>query len=245
MPPGCAPVYTGVIAPSDKIRTLTYGEKPATTNPALGCPSVETIPGNVEIQATKTAVEAALQTKEALSQTDHQAKMRQHATLSIMAFIRQQADGFMTMLGKGTVMPWNEQNVSPVFNEAYPDQMVFETPEDLVTLRRQQEQVARDASLESKTVSASLAQDIDELSDRMDELEAARALCEGQTCVADVTFQINAAAAQLQAKTALMQSAHNRAQEAQADMDREARRLSDAEFERTTRRMEFYGGAGS
>lgn len=246
MPPGCSPVSTGVIAPADKIRSFVYGEKlVAGGTPALGCPSVETIPGNVEIQATKTAVEAALQTVEAVSQTIHQAKMRSHSSLSLSRYLRNTAERFLELFGNGNVMPWSEEQVEIIWDEEYPEAIQFETPEDLTRLRESQERVARDASLESKRVSAALAQDINELSDRIDELDEARAACEGQTCVADINFQINAASAQLQAKTALMQSSHNRSQEAHTDMDREARTRAQAEWDRTTRRMEAYGGPGS
>lgn len=210
----------------------------------LGCPMIESVPGAIEIQATKTAVEAKLQTEEAVKQTDHQAKMRTHAQTDI-SWLQGSAQNYIALFGTGEVMPWNTDGVEAVFDETYSRDMVFQSPDDLTEVIAAQERVARDTSLESKIVAAGLAQDIEELSDQIAELEAERQACDGQTCVGDVTFQINAVTAQLQAKTALMQAAHNRSTEAHDDIDREARARADAEWNRQTLRMETYGAPGS
>lgn len=242
-PPGCVPVQTGVIAKADKIRDLPYGEKFG--EPALGCAAVETVPGNMEIQATKTAVEAALQTKEAVSQTVHQANMLAHSKVSIFDFLLDSWETFMTLFGGGREtesITWEEARVKDEFEAAYPENPVFETPEDLGKLRAAQDKVSRAASIDSKRMSAKLAEDVEALSGQLEVLEAERADCPGQTCVGDINAQIGIVTAQLSAKTALMQAAHNRVSESPIDTEREMKKAADAEWNRMIRGID--GGTG-
>ena len=211
----------------------------------VGCPVIESVPGTVEIQAVKTAVESVLQTKEMVQQTVHQADMLAHSNVSIFDYLLDSWETFMALFGGGgeaESITWRETEVKGEFEEAYPENPIFETPEDLGIYRAKQDELGRAASIDSKRVSAKLAEDVEALSSQLEVLEVERQACAGQTCVADISVQIGMVTAQLQAKTALMTAAHNRVSESQIDGEREMRKAADAEWNRMIRDVD--GGTG-
>ena len=210
-----------------------------------GCPVVESEPGAFEIQEVKQTVQMFIQSYEAIQQTAHQAKMITRSEYSLVNWLLDNWRSFLSLFsGDSQAITWNEPEVRDGFETAYPEAPVFETHDDFVALQDRQAEIGRSASIDSKRVSAALAMDIEALSGKLEELEDARKECEGQTCVADINAQIGMVTAQLQAKTALMQAAHNRVSESQLDAEREAKRAADAEFERSMRGFDTYSGAG-
>lgn len=233
------PVGAGVAVASDA--AASGGQE------IVGCPVIESVPGAVEIQAVKTAVESVLQTKEMVQQTVHQANMVSHSKVSIIDWLMDSWGDFLALLGGGgsDAIGWEEPTVGDEFEAAYPDKPVFNSQDDFRKYREEQDRLSRAASIDSKRVSAKLAQDIEELSGQLEILEAERQECAGQTCVADINVQIGMASAQLQAKTALMQAAHNRVAESQIDAEREMKKAADANWELMTRGMKMNPGGGN
>jgi hypothetical protein len=208
------------------------GEAGDTAKELSGCPIIESFPGAVEIQAIKTAVEAVIQTKEAIAQTTHQANMLAHSPFSLVDWLLDSWQDFLALLGgESEAITWEEPAVRDEYEAAYPENPVFETIEDLGNLRDAQDNLSRATSVESKRLSAKLAEDIEDLSGQLEALEGERGECPGQTCVADINAQIGIVMAQLSAKTALMQAAHNRVAESVIDSEREARKAADATWD--------------
>ncbi len=204
-----------------------------------GCPVVESFPGAVEIQTIKTAVESVLQTIELFKHTEQQTRMLARGHFSVLDSIVAKITRIFGIFGAES-LPWSEPAVRPAFEQVYPEETpIFTSPDDYRVAQEEHERIAREASIQSKRVSAALVEDINTLTATLRQLEAARATCLGQTCLGDINSQIGLVSAELNAKASLLDAAHNRAAELESDNERELRKLSDAEHNRA---MKLNGG---
>lgn len=129
-----------------------------------------------------------------------------------------------------TGVVWGADASNGEYDRLYPASLVGRDANAIVAQDGQQQEAGREASRASKILTGQLVEEIRQISDRMAEISNALDACKagGQTCTGDLNTQATLLAAQVQAKTVMLESVKARAGESVTDYNAAAKQRSEA-----------------
>lgn len=211
---------------------------------AGGCPIVESRPGVVQGIVTAQQVEIVLQTAHMVTQIENLIAMRRLSALDTAAAVAGRLTGVVGAVRMEPRVRWGVGAADADFRQLYPDALPGGwDAAALAAHQGEQARLARAASRASKLATADAVTAVGAYPARVRGLVSALKACEGQSCAADTTMQAALLGAELAAQALVVQAAHHRAQEAQADLDQAA--VERARLHRLInwRDAESYGGS--
>lgn len=164
-----------------------------------------------------------------VAQQCHQARMRLLSDINTIPSAT--ADLLNTQQAANrTGVVWGADASNGEYDRLYPASLVGRDAAGIVEQESQQQEAGREASRASKILTGQLVEQIRQISDRMGEISEALDACKagGQTCTGDLNTQATVLAAQVQAKTVLLESVKARAGESVTDYNTAAKQRSEA-----------------
>jgi hypothetical protein len=164
-----------------------------------------------------------------VTQQCHQARMRLLADINAITHV---VSTFETAIetGNAGLLVWGATAARDEYRQLFPDSMAGMSADQIVWKQTEQERAIQRASEQSKMTTGQLVEDLTSDMARMQDISRALDDCKygGQTCTGDLNAQATVFAAQIQAKTVLLESTKARAVEAQQDYYAAAKQRSEA-----------------